>query len=223
MWLPTLMAALAPGLAMPAVCSKFAPEPTGFHGRGFEYVAEVFPPRSRQNTSDKPVAYLYRIAYPGSTWRVDAQLIWKTALANAQMPEAALVSMNGEFITLDDYYQNGPALALYDRTGRHIRSYQVEQLLGATHLAGIERSDCGWLWRTDARYYILSTPQPRLYIVLRSNVVLELSLRTDRLQPGTLARFPELRAIMAGQAPSEETDVWRLNLRFSSITDIMRR
>ena len=42
------------------------PEPTSFHSRGFGYVAEIFPPRSRQNSGDKPLCYFYELGYPGS-------------------------------------------------------------------------------------------------------------------------------------------------------------
>jgi hypothetical protein len=223
MLIQTLLAAVAPGLAAPSVCDRGAPEPAGFHGRGFEYVAEVFPPRSRQNPGDRPVAFLYQVAYPGASWRVDARLIWKATLANGKMPEAALVSMSGEFITLDDYFQEGPAIALYDRTGRQLRTYTVEQLFSAAQRAAIGRSDCGWEWREGARYYITAGQQPRLYILLRSNTVLAFSLRTGELQRDTLARFPELRQIQARESPNEETQVWRLNLRFSSITDLLAR
>jgi hypothetical protein len=39
------------------------PEPVGFRSRGFSYVAEVFPPKSRQNPSDKPVCYFYEMEF----------------------------------------------------------------------------------------------------------------------------------------------------------------
>jgi hypothetical protein len=61
------------------------PEPMSFHSRGFGYVAEIFPPHSRQNSGDKPLCYFYELGYPGSDWRIDARLKWKAPLVNERM------------------------------------------------------------------------------------------------------------------------------------------
>ena len=36
------------------------PEPTSYHSRGFGFVAEIFPPGSRQNPGDRAKAFFYR-------------------------------------------------------------------------------------------------------------------------------------------------------------------
>jgi len=92
-------------LALPAssFCDDWgAPEPTSYRCRGFGYVAEVFPPGSRQNDTDRAFCYFYETGYPGKTWEVKAKLIWKGPLVNARdprqspwgMPEDAIVSMD---------------------------------------------------------------------------------------------------------------------------------
>jgi len=35
------------------------PEPASFHSRGFSYVAEIFPLKSRHNATEKPFCYFY--------------------------------------------------------------------------------------------------------------------------------------------------------------------
>lgn len=112
------------------ICDKGAPEPLSFHARGFGYVAEVFPPKSRHNAGSRPVAYLYEVGYPGSEWRVQARRVWTAELAGRLMPQAALVSMAGYLVTLDDYYELGGdhALVIYDRDGRFVRSFTLGEL-----------------------------------------------------------------------------------------------
>ena len=110
----TVWSTLSPVVAR---CDRGAPQPLGFHARGFGHLAEVFPPKSRQNSGSRPVAYFYDVGYPGTEWRVDARRVWTAELVNLQMPQAALVSMAGDFVTLDDYHQAGMehALVIYGK------------------------------------------------------------------------------------------------------------
>src|SRR4030081_1995993 len=72
-----------------------APEPVSFHSRGFGYVAEIFPPQSRQNPTEKPLCYFYEVGYGGGTeWKIDAELKWKASLVNDVMPDQAAISMH---------------------------------------------------------------------------------------------------------------------------------
>jgi hypothetical protein len=203
-------------------CDRGAPQPIGFHARGFGYVAEVFPPRSRQNTGSRPVAYFYAVGYPGTEWRVDARRVWTAELVNAQLPEAALVSMAGDFVTLDDYHEAGRAhaLVIYARDGRLIRSFALEQLLDSADLAHVPLSDCGWLWREGTAFYFTRDPDAKLYVAFRWGRVLELTLATGELRRGGLADFAALRDITGRPFPNEHAESWSLNLRFSSITDM---
>jgi hypothetical protein len=203
--------------AVGASCDRFAPQPVGFHARGFGYVAEVFPPKSRQNAGSRPLAYFYEVGYPGAEWRV-----WTAELANPQMPQAALVSMAGDFVTLDDHYQAGGehALVIYDRGGRLIRSFSLKQLLDTADLAQVPLSDCGLLWRDGTTFYFTGTPDAKLFVVLPWGRVLELTLATAELRRGVLADFATLREVTAGRFPNEHVESWSLSLRFSSITDM---
>ena len=118
-----------------AVCAGLAwaddrprPAPTSYHCRGFWYVAEIFPPKSRQNASDAPVCCFYAIGYPGLEWKIDAKLVWKAPLVNAGkrgMPDEALVTMDGILVTLNDYGEVGArnAVVIYDKQGKLVKSY----------------------------------------------------------------------------------------------------
>src|SRR6476659_6977873 len=208
-----------------ASCDKGAPEPLSFHARGFGYVAEVFPPKSRQNRGSRPVAYLYEVAYPGTEWRVQARRMWTAELSARLMPQAALVSMAGHLVTLDDYYETGGdhALVIYDRDGRLVRSFTLGQLLGATRLEGIQWSDCGRAWRQGVRFFFTSASNPKLYVLLPSRGVLEIALENGDLRRGGISDFPALGAILARAYPNEEAEVWVTSLRFSSISDLLSK
>jgi hypothetical protein len=109
------------GASAPAYrCDRPAPEPRSFHSRGFGHPTEVFPPRSRQNPGEKPVAFAYEVGYPGSTWKVEARLLWMATLVNTRMPSEALLSMQADLVTRNEYDQPGyaNALVIYDRAGR---------------------------------------------------------------------------------------------------------
>ncbi len=204
-------------------CDRGAPQPIGFHARGFGYVAEVFPPKSRHNTGSRPIAYLYSVAYPGSEWRVDARRLWTAVLRNSQMPQSALVSMAGHVVALDDYYQSGGehALDIYDVGGRFVRSYSLEQLLDAVDLARVTFSYCGRPWRDGAMFYFTTGDNARLYVLFPWQRVLELTLATGELRRGAVRDFPRLRDITARASPNEQAEPWSISLRFSSLTDFV--
>ena len=68
------------------------PEPTSFRSRGFGYVAEIFPPKSRQNPGVKPLCYLYRVNYIDTHWNVNARLKWQAKLTTRRMAHEAVAS-----------------------------------------------------------------------------------------------------------------------------------
>ena len=221
--LPLLLTAVL-GVAASAPmtrCDRGAPEPIGFHSRGFGYVAELFPPKSRRNPGTKPRAYLYTVAYPGREWRVEAHRLWTVELANASMPDAALVSVDGRLVTLDDYDGAGGsnALVVFATTGKVVRSFALEQLLGV-ETSRVVRSDCGFLWREGTSFYFAGREDPKLYVVLPWSRVLEVTLSTGMLRRGILGDFPALREVLKNQYPNELTEVWATSLRFSSLTDL---
>lgn len=207
----------------PHRCDRVGPEPVGFHARGFGYVAELFPPRSRHNPGARPVAHFYQVEHPGIRWTVEAQRLWTAQLANEVMPQAALVSMAGHVVTLDDHHEAGGdhALVVYDTGGRLVRSFRLRDLLDDADLSQIPPSDCGWLWREDARFFFTGSSDARLYVLLASRRVLEVTLATGELKRGVEADFPSLVEILEQAFPNEETAVWALNLRFAALSDFI--
>jgi hypothetical protein len=165
------------------------------------------------------------VGYPGSDWRVQARRVWTAELGAQRFPLAALVSQAGHLVTLDDHYEygGGKALAIYDRDGRFIRSFTLDELLEPRDLAGVQLSDCGRAWRLGVRFFFTTTGNAKLYMLLPSRRAIELSLKTGVLRRGTLNGFPALGAIVARQFPNEETEVWVTSLRFSSISDLLSK
>jgi hypothetical protein len=151
--------------------------------------------------------------------------VWTAELAARLMPQAALVSMAGHLVTLDDYYETGGAnaLVIYDRGGRFVRSFALTELLEPQDLNAAQLSDCGRAWREGVRFFFTATSNPKLYALLPSRRALELGLETGKLRRGAIGDFPVLRAIIARQFPNEETEVWVTSLRFSSISDLLAK
>ena len=211
-------------LILPVAADEWvAPEPVSFHSRGFGYVAEVFPPRSRQNSTEKPVCYFYEVGYPGTAWKIDANLKWRVPLANDLMPYQAVVSMQGRLVTFDEHgaagYKN--AVAIYSPTGSLVTRYHLDEFIPAADIGKIETSESSRWWTKGAKYYFLESPG-RLYIVLSWGKVVEFNLDTGRHKYGPAAEFSDLAKAMAkGDYANEETEIWAISLRFSSITDLM--
>jgi hypothetical protein len=205
-------------------CDRFAAQPLGFHSRGFQFVAEIFPPGSRHNPGDRPVAHFFEVEYPGSEWRVVARRRWSVTLPHEQMPQAAIVSRAGHLVTLDDHQEAGAgvhALGIVDRGGRFVRTLSLDELLDQSDLARIPPSDCGRLWREGTRFFFTDSPDAKLYIVLPWERAVEVILATGVVRRGRVAEYPELSAILSQDHPNEATDVWTLNLRFSSLSDFI--
>jgi hypothetical protein len=190
----------------------------------FGYVAEIFPPRSRQNSTEKPLCYFYEVAYTGGTaWKIDPKLKWKAPLVNNLMPYQAVVSMHGRLVTLNEYgalgYKN--AVAVYSQTGALSKTYQLDELIPDSDSGKLETSMSSRWWNKDAKYYFLDDPE-RLYVVLPWGKAMEFHLDTGRHTYGPSAQFSELAKVLAkGNNTNEETEIWATSLRFSSITDVM--
>ncbi len=205
-----------------------SPEPIGFHSRGFGYVAEIFPARSRQNAGDRPLCYFYEVGYPGMDWQIDARLKWTAPLVNDRMPYQALISQQGDLVTLNEHgsvgYRN--AVVIYDKSGSLVRAYELEELLSPAEISTnenqgkIDISTSSRWWNRDAKYYFLTEPA-RLYIVLPWGTALELFLNDGKHAYRAATDFPELAAVRLNAFANEETEIWVASLRFSSITDVL--
>ncbi len=202
------------------------PEPVSFCCRGFGFVAEIFPPKTRQNDSDRPACYFYRMGYPGTTWKVDATLVWKAELVNDvkpfTMPYEAIVSMDGYLVTLNDYARMGGkhAIVIYDPKGKLVKSYALDQLLPKEDAQLIPASMSGRWWNEKATYFFLEKPD-RLYIVLALGKTMEFGLEDGAFKYDQANAFPDLAPLLVKPHANERTEIWRTNLRFSSVTDIL--
>ena len=210
--------------ALPSWADEWpAPHPVSFHSRGFVYVAEIFPPKSRQNPDEKPVCYFYQMGYPGTAWDVAPTLKWTAGLVNEQMPYEAVVSMDGQLVTLNEWanvgFQN--AVVIYDLNGKLVKSYDLDSLLPKEDVNNVERSESSRHWNRGARYYFLREPA-RLYILLSWQKVLGFSLEDGKFQYSNIDNFPDLAVLVGKQFVSEEAEVWATSLRFSSITDVVK-
>lgn len=196
-----------------------APEPRSFRARGFGFVAEIFPPKSRQNIGQRPYCYFYEMGYPGTSWKIDPKLRWHGTLANAAMPYEAIVSMDGRLVTLNDWHRVGHehAVVIYDHRGKLVKSYALDQLLPQIDMGKFPESVSSRWWNKGARYYFMSTPA-RLYIVLTWGHVLEFSLTDGKFRYGPERDFKAL----VKRDGNAVTEVWGTSLRFSSVTDVVR-
>jgi hypothetical protein len=198
------------------------PEPTSFHSRGFGFVAEVFPPGSRQNPGKGPLCYFYEMGYPGTSWKIDAHLKWRAPLVNSRMPYQAVVSMEGQLVTLNDHGSVGfeNAVAIYDRRGRLLKTYRLDELIPAGETGKFESSESSRWWNKAAKYYFIGDPE-HLYIVLPWGKVLQFGLDKGDFHTGTPTDFAELSSVRKKPFANEEAEIWSISLRFSSITDVV--
>ncbi len=93
-----IAATLATVVTAWSMCDRPAPEPLSFHSRGFGYVAEIFPPFSRQNSQERPVVHLYEVGYPGRGWDVNARPVMSAQLPHDVFPAEAVVSHVGRLL-----------------------------------------------------------------------------------------------------------------------------
>jgi hypothetical protein len=188
-----------------------AAQPQGWHAQGFGKVAEMFPRKSRHNPSDKPVLFVYDVP-PGATSGAGAKLAWKATLPNREAPYEAIVSTEGHVVLLDDWANLGHdnAVVIYDPKGTLIARKKLDDLVPAA-VANRDRSVSSRYWRNDAKYRF-DLEQKLLQIQLKGGETVQLSLATGK-HSYFATNAPKLRRI-------EDTQVWPLNLRFSSITDL---
>jgi len=218
-----LIAGLLPWFSYPSFADEWPwPEPVSFHSRGFGFVAEVFPPGSRQNPGKSPLCYFYEMGYAGTNWKIDAHLKWRAPLVNSRMPYQAVVSMAGQLVTLNDHGSVGfdNAVAIYDRRGRLIKTYRLDELIPAGETGRFESSVSSRWWNKGANYYFIGDPG-HLYIVLPWGQVMQFGLDKGEFRSGEPADFAELSFVRKKPFANEEAEIWSTSLRFSSITDVI--
>ena len=145
------------------------------------------------------------------------------------MPYQALISQAGDLITLNEHGSVGfrNAIVIYDQLGRATKAYELDELLPADEISMNENTNkipistsSRW-WNRDAKYYFYQEPS-RFYVILPWGTALELRLKDGAFRYGAVANFPELAGARSNPNASEETEVWQVSLRFSSITDVLK-
>jgi hypothetical protein len=198
------------------------PEPTSFHARGMQLVAEIFPPASRQNQGKRALCYFYELGYPGTRWDVTPTLKWKAELVNEHMPVDAVVSEDGWLVTINNWYGAGQAhsLVVYDPRGHLVADWSGDRLLGDPTLQKIARDRTSmssvW-WNQHANYYF--TRQHVLFVNLSADAVIRVDLAGGSYRVGPESAFRDY-AVAAADA-NALTEIWKTSLRFSSITDVL--
>lgn len=192
-----------------------AAHPNSWHSTGFSKLVEVFPPKSRHNPSDKPVAYVYDIGYAGTAWNVAATLVWKGPLVNQESPYEAILSSDGWLVTLDDWANLGfhHAVVVYDPAGKLVASRKLDDLLPAD-VRDRDRSTSSRYWRKGAKY-VFDTKQKLVQIWIANAGVLQVSLADGK------HKYFAANAAPKRSPNAEDTEVWSTSLRFSSVTDVL--
>lgn len=190
-----------------------AAHPQGWHAQGFGQVAEMFPPKSRHNAGDKPIVYVYDVT-SGAGWATSAKLVWKGPLPNREAPYEAIL-VDGYLVTFDDWASLGGshAVVIFDPKGKQIATKKLDDMLPAA-VADRDRSISSRYWRRNAKYQF-DISVGLLRIALSGGEVLEITLASGKHKLYAKGTTPP--PFKRGQ----ETGVWPLNLRFSSITDVL--
>lgn len=104
----------------------------------------------RADGNSEPNATLER-RLPDGRW----QRVWTRALVNDVAPTDALISDDMKYVvTFDNWHSVGygdDAIAIYDIANGGVRTFSVENLLGADYFAALPHSVSSVDWRSDAR------------------------------------------------------------------------
>jgi len=97
------------------------------------------------------------------------RLVADVALANPVAPVAALVSNAGHLVTFDNWHNAGygAVAAIYDPSGRLVKSWRLEDLYDAARVAAIPRSVSSRWWRCAAAGFVDPTTQRQVYVAER--------------------------------------------------------
>lgn len=117
------------------------------------------------NASTRPVVYFYLTVTRGGEFSVDATGSGPSSCQNPLMPDAALVSTVGYFVTLDDVDRLGSerSLVIYAPDGRLVRSFALDQLFAPADIRRIGITKCGIHRRDGATYYLPSQRESLRY------------------------------------------------------------
>ncbi len=114
---------------------QIPPVPSSYLAQGGEYLAEIFPAKSRLQINSNAICYFYKVKHLYTYEDYDAtdrfQLIWQNSLVYEDSPYEAIISRNGYLITFDDYRHLGSdhSLVIYNLEGNLIKDFKLEELI----------------------------------------------------------------------------------------------
>jgi hypothetical protein len=119
------------------------------------------------------------------------RLVADVALANPVAPVAVLVSNTGHVITLDNWHNAGygTVVAIYEPSGRLVKSWRLEDLYDASRLPAIPQSVSSRWWRCAASGFVDPPTQRQVYVAERlgGTFVFTLASGTVGYTPGRAA------------------------------------
>ena len=96
-------------------------------------------------------------------------LVADVTLANPVAPVAALASNTGHLVTFDNWHNAGygAVVAIYDPSGRLVKSWRLEDLYDARRLAAIPTSVSSRWWRCAPTGFVDPPTQQQVYVFER--------------------------------------------------------
>lgn len=198
-------------------------EPTSYVCRGMEYIAEIFPPFTAIDSSEKPLCYFYR-----NGWKENPpELLWKDTLVNRSAPSEVIISMGGDLVTINDHANLGyqHSVVIYNTEGHLIKTYYLDDLIPKDDMMEFIHSTSSRWWNVDAKYFFVNTKNmwkpTHLYIKLKWGKAMEFRLHDGAYRYGLIPQFPVLDSLSKRVDSNEETAMMATSLRFSSLTQLL--
>ena len=114
---------------------QIPPVPSSYLAQGGEYLAEIFPAKSRLQINSNAICYFYKVKHLYTYEDYDAtdrfQLIWQNSLVYKDSPLDAIISRNGYLVTFDDYRHLGSdhSLVIYNLEGELLKDFKLEEFI----------------------------------------------------------------------------------------------
>lgn len=197
-----------------------APIPFSVVSGGHTYIAEIFPANTRHSDGNKPKCFLYKFKSYNLKKPVEVELIWKGDLVNKVSPVSAYLTIDGYFITFNEWHKVGyeNSVVLYNNKGKLIKSYRLEDLLPEAKIKLVPRTVSSRWWNEDAQYYI-DRLNHYLYVSLRGSDFLQINYKTGAAKYGPSKSFENI-PIGKKNFLSFPITPDKIEMFYSSITDI---
>jgi hypothetical protein len=200
--------------------------PLSYTSRGYDFIAEFFPPFSTGDSLPHSSCYFYQKLRDEPHFK----LLWKDT--EYQGPFSAIISMDGDLITVDGQVGRGRknSIMIYSREGKRSKTLDYDELF-PTFVPELDTLyPFNNLWNVDASYYFVNLDKPQserfpthLYIRLKWNKAFEFRLSDGVFRYGPIIDYPVLDSLsQPGISTNSEAGIRPTSLRFSSITELLR-